>query len=102
MTTARRYPPNRQLTWERLERGWSHDELCEQVKSCMRNAGEADTGLTGNTVRRWETGERRPDPPFRKHLVMILGKPASWACSPRMSSPYDSTHPNLLTRSRDC
>lgn len=77
MATARRYPPNRQLTWERLERGWSHDELCEQIKSSMCDAGEADTGLTGNTVRRWETGERWPDPRFRKRLVTPLGKPAS-------------------------
>jgi transcriptional regulator with XRE-family HTH domain len=77
MATARRYPANRQLIWERLERGWSHDELCEQIKSSMRDAGEGDTGLTGNTVRRWETGERRPDPRFRKHLVSLLGKPAS-------------------------
>ncbi|MGH3475978.1 MAG: hypothetical protein ACRDQD_03980 [Nocardioidaceae bacterium] len=77
MATARRYPPNRQLTWERLERGWSQDELCEQIKSSMRDAGEADTGLTGNTVRRWESGERRTDPCFRKHLVTLLGKPAS-------------------------
>lgn len=39
--------------------------------------GEADTGLTGNTVRRWEIGERWPDPRFLKHLVTLLGKPAS-------------------------
>jgi hypothetical protein len=48
---------NRQLTWEQLERGWSHDELCAQIKSSMRDAGEADTGLTGSTVRRWETSK---------------------------------------------
>ncbi len=77
MATARRYPPNRQLTWERLERGWSYDELCEQIKGSIRDAGGADTGLTGNTVRRWETGERWPDPRFRKHLVTVLGKRAS-------------------------
>ncbi|MGH2350416.1 MAG: helix-turn-helix domain-containing protein [Chloroflexota bacterium] len=77
MTTARRHQPNRQLTWERLEHGWSHDELCGQIKVSMRDTGEADTGLTGNTVRRWEAGERWPDPRFRKHLVTLLGKPAS-------------------------
>ncbi len=47
MATTRRYPPNHQLTWERLERGWSYDELCEQIESSMRDTGEADTGLTG-------------------------------------------------------
>lgn len=88
MTTARRYPPNRQLTWERLERGWSHDELCEQIKNSMCDGGEADTGLTGNTVRRWETGERWPDSRFRKHLV------TNW--------PHDPTRPNPLTHWRDC
>jgi transcriptional regulator with XRE-family HTH domain len=77
MATARRYPPNRQLTWERLERGWSYDELCERIKGSMRDTGEVDTGLTGNTVRRWETGERWPDSRFRKHLVTVLGRPAS-------------------------
>lgn len=77
MGTARRYSPNRQLAWERLERGWSHEELCEQIKRSMRDAGECDTGLTGNTARRWETGDRWPEPRFRKHLVKLLGKPAS-------------------------
>lgn len=77
MATTRRHPPNRQLTWERLERGWSYDELCGQIKRSMRDADETDTGLTANTVRRWESGDRWPDPRFRKHLVMLLGKPAS-------------------------
>jgi hypothetical protein len=74
---ARRYPPNRSLAWERLQRGWSHDEVADQVKRSMRHAGEVDTGLAGNTVRRWEIGERWPEPRFRKHLVLIFGKSAS-------------------------
>lgn len=86
------------MTWERLERGWSHDELCEQLKSSMRDADETDTGLTGNTVRRWETGQRWPDPRFRKHLVVLLGKQASQlglltpdelAARPASSEPFD-------------
>ncbi|QOC93223.1 XRE family transcriptional regulator [Micromonospora craniellae] len=32
--------------------------------------------MTGR-VRRWEIGERWPDPRYRKHLVAIFGKPAS-------------------------
>lgn len=43
----------------------------------MTRCGERDTGLTANTVRRWETGERRADPRYRKHLVSIMGKLAS-------------------------
>src|SRR5690554_7816543 len=69
--------PNRLLAWERLQRGWSYEEMAERIRAEMARCGEVDTGLTANTVRRWETGERRPDPRYRKHLVGIMGKPAS-------------------------
>jgi hypothetical protein len=74
---SRRYSPNQSLAWERLQRGWSHDEVAAQIRRSMQAAGEADTGLTGNTVRRWEIGDRWPEPRFRKHLVLVFGRPAS-------------------------
>ncbi|GAB3146971.1 hypothetical protein GCM10027290_29520 [Micromonospora sonneratiae] len=74
---VRRYPPNRRLAWERLQRGWSYEEITERIRTEMSRTGETDTGLNANTVRRWEIGERWPDPRYRKHLVAILGKPAS-------------------------
>ncbi|MGI8307121.1 helix-turn-helix domain-containing protein [Saccharopolyspora hattusasensis] len=77
MGSAHRYPQNARLAWERLQRGWSHDELADQIKQSIRDRGDAETGLTGHTVRRWETGERWPEPRFRKHLVLVFGKPAS-------------------------
>jgi len=58
MSTSRRHPANRRLAWERLERGWSHEELCQQLTRSMRETDEPDTGLTANTVRRWEIGDR--------------------------------------------
>ncbi len=75
--TERRYPPNRLLAWERLQRGWSYEELADRVRAEMVGCGEGDTGLTANTVRRWETGDRWPEPRFRKHLVVIFGMTAS-------------------------
>ncbi len=75
--TERRYAPNRLLAWERLQRGWSYEELADRIRAEMVRCGEGDTGLTANTVRRWETGDRWPEPRFRKHLVVIFGKPAS-------------------------
>ncbi|MDR0359426.1 MAG: helix-turn-helix domain-containing protein, partial [bacterium] len=73
----RRYPPNRLLAWERLQRGWSYEELAHQLRAEMSRCGDSDTGLTANTVRRWETGDRWPEPRFRKHLVAIFGMTAS-------------------------
>jgi transcriptional regulator with XRE-family HTH domain len=73
---GRRYPPNRRLAWERLQRGWSYEEVAGRIRTEMSLVGETDTGLNANTVRRWETGDRWPDPRYRKHLVAIFGKPA--------------------------
>jgi transcriptional regulator with XRE-family HTH domain len=69
-------PPNRQLAWARLQRGWSHDELRRQILRAMESEGENDTGLARNTVRRWESGERAPEPRYRKYLVIVFGMPA--------------------------
>jgi transcriptional regulator with XRE-family HTH domain len=77
MDRSRRYPANRLLAWERLQRGWSYEELTSQIRQSMAEEGELDTGLSANTVRRWETGERWPEPRYRKHLVRIFGRPAS-------------------------
>lgn len=77
MPASHRHPPNRRLAWERLQRGWSYEEVCERIRAAMRSCGEKDTGLTANTVRRWETGDRWPDPRYRKHLVTIFGMSAS-------------------------
>ncbi|MGQ0838013.1 hypothetical protein [Actinokineospora sp.] len=51
--------------------------MCEQIKASMATHNDSDTGLIPNTVRRWEIGERWPEPRFRKHLVLIFGKAAS-------------------------
>ncbi|HZN73782.1 MAG TPA: helix-turn-helix transcriptional regulator [Micromonosporaceae bacterium] len=77
MSGNRRYSPNRLLAWERLQRGWSYEELTCQIRQSMTSACETDTGLSANTVRRWETGERWPEPRYRKHLVLIFNRPAS-------------------------
>lgn len=48
-----------------------------QISLSMKAHGETDTGLTADTARRWESGERWPEPRFRKHLVLVLGFPAA-------------------------
>ncbi|TKG58466.1 MULTISPECIES: helix-turn-helix domain-containing protein [Pseudonocardiaceae] len=77
MSSTRRYPPNTKLAWERLQHGWSRQELVNQIKRSMELAGDGGCGLTADTARRWESGERWPEPQFRKHLVLVLGKPAT-------------------------
>ncbi|MEU4449504.1 hypothetical protein AB0K14_40625 [Actinosynnema sp. NPDC050801] len=42
----------------------------------MRAAGEAVPGLDDEVVRRWESGDRTPEPRYRKHLVLVFGMAA--------------------------
>jgi hypothetical protein len=75
--SAPKYPPNTRLSWQRLQRGWSREELVEQIKRSMAAGGESEPGLNAETVRRWEVGYRWPEPRYRKHLVLVFGMAAS-------------------------
>ncbi|MGB3441113.1 MAG: helix-turn-helix transcriptional regulator [Actinophytocola sp.] len=76
MSTTK-HPPNTRLRWQRLQRGWSHQEVVDQIKRSMTQAGEVEPGLNADMVGRWETGGRKPDPRYKKHLVLVFGQPAS-------------------------
>lgn len=69
--------PNRLLAWHRMERGWGHEQLVKQITRAMARDGEKPTGLSRETVRRWESGERRPSSIYRPYLVAIFGLTAS-------------------------
>lgn len=70
-------PRNRLLWWARMERGWSREELVKQVAESMQRAGDTNPGLSAETVRGWEMLGKSPQPLYSKHLVAVLGKPAS-------------------------
>ncbi|WP_433264872.1 helix-turn-helix domain-containing protein [Actinosynnema sp. CS-041913] len=72
-----KHSPNARLTWERLQRGWSREELVQQIKRSMQDAGEPASGLNVEVVRRWESGDRKPEPRYQKHLVLVFELPAS-------------------------
>jgi len=68
--------PNPYLMWERLQRGWSHPEAADQLRHLMQAHGETQVGVDRNMWHRWETGARKPEPRYRKYLVLLFGKPA--------------------------
>ena len=76
-TSTPKHPPNTRLRWQRLQRGWSHQEVVEQIKRSIEQAGEGEAGLNADMVGRWETGGRKPDPRYKKHLVLVFDLPAS-------------------------
>lgn len=67
-------PANSLLAWERLERGWSQEDVVEQLNKL---AGKKTSELTPDYISRWETGKRKPEGRYRKLLVRLYAKPAS-------------------------
>ena len=96
MAVQRRYPPNSILKREREERGWSLDDLAQRIRDSMAEAGQ-QSDLEAKTVSRWETGERRPSPRYRQHLVLIFGKPVSQLGLSDMPMAVDETKAETIS-----
>ena len=63
------------LRRERELRNWSQQELVQQILAlCARD--KRYPGLTIKTIGRWERGEHRPSPYYRKHLCQLFGRNA--------------------------
>src|SRR5215470_12373425 len=62
MAKAAKSMPNQRLRYERERRGWSQQELADQV------------GTTPLNISRWERGETIPGPHFRLKLSEVFGK----------------------------
>jgi len=58
----RKFPLNSRLHDARVERGWSQQNLAEQV------------GTTPVNISRWENGSTFPSPYFRQRLCEVFGK----------------------------
>jgi tetratricopeptide (TPR) repeat protein/transcriptional regulator with XRE-family HTH domain len=61
---TRHKQPNARLRYERETRGWTQQYVAEQLEADM------------NIVSRWENGERKPGPYYRKKLIELFGKGA--------------------------
>jgi tetratricopeptide (TPR) repeat protein/DNA-binding XRE family transcriptional regulator len=62
---GRKYPHNPHLRKARAERGWSQQDLADQV------------GTTPVNISRWENGETFPSPYFRQSMGEVFGKTAA-------------------------
>ena len=61
------------LKCQRLLRGWSQQDVVDELyKLCAAN-GRPDVGLTVDTLGHWENGCNTPSPVYRKHLCTLYG-----------------------------
>ncbi len=64
------------LRHERERRGWSQQELADQLHRRMSADGERHVGVDANMVSRWERGVRTPGPRYRKYLCLLFSTTA--------------------------
>src|ERR1035437_9076368 len=96
MTTTAR-PRLREL---REERGWTQQEVAEQVSRLAWLRRREHVGVNADMVAKWERGEKRPSPRYRDLLCLLfgvdayalgIGAAAQSAASGTHSEPADSS-----------
>lgn len=70
------YDRNDRLRSYRVHRGWSQDDVARELIALGHEVGEANLGVSGSAVGRWERGENRPRAPYPKLLCMLFGATA--------------------------
>jgi transcriptional regulator with XRE-family HTH domain/tetratricopeptide (TPR) repeat protein len=63
---------NWRLRWERQRRGWSQDDVVDQLQEAAANRGDPELGVDRNTVSRWERGISHPTPRYVRLLSEIF------------------------------
>ncbi|GHO94813.1 hypothetical protein KSF_048610 [Reticulibacter mediterranei] len=61
------------LRYQRLLRGWSQQDVADELYKRCAEEGKADVAICAKLVGRWERGESKPRPIYRKHLCTLYG-----------------------------
>lgn len=65
------------LKYQRLLRGWTLQDVADELYRRCCAEGKPDVGVMADTVGRWERGNARPSPKYRKHLCELYGMNAA-------------------------
>jgi hypothetical protein len=61
------------LKQHRLLRGWSQQDVSDRLYALCAADGKSGVGISCKTVSRWECGEQKPSPLYRKYLCQLYG-----------------------------
>ncbi|MGH2770371.1 MAG: hypothetical protein ACRDJF_07615 [Actinomycetota bacterium] len=64
---------NGKLRSHRMLRGWSQEDLANELVRHGAEVGEQNLGVSAKMVGAWERGEARPRPPYRRLLCEVFG-----------------------------
>ena len=61
------------LKYQRLLRGWSQQDVADELYKLCEASGRSGIGITVEMVSRWERRRYYPSPIYRRHLCALYG-----------------------------
>jgi transcriptional regulator with XRE-family HTH domain len=71
-----RHAPLVRLRLERRARGWTCEDVAEEIRKLAKFAGDQEPQCNGHMVNRWELGVVRPRPYYVRYLCLLFDLPA--------------------------
>src|SRR5437763_13247266 len=65
--------PYSPLKYQRLLRGWSQQDVVDELYKLCVASGRPDVGLNAARVGEWENGHHKTSPRYRKDLCQLYG-----------------------------
>ena len=75
-TASKRRKPNEHLRYQRHLRGWTLREVADKLYDLCASEGEQESGMSADTVGRWELGVSKPSLFYQQKLCALFGQSA--------------------------
>ena len=75
-TASKRRKPNEHLRYQRHLRGWTLREVADKLYDLCASEGEQESGMSADTVGRWELGVSKPSLFYQQKLCVLFDQSA--------------------------
>src|SRR6266446_7261427 len=97
-TASRRGRPNERLRYQRHLRGWTLREVADKLYDLCASEGEQESGMSADTVGRWELGVSKPSLFYQQKLCALFGQSAAELGLIEPLSPPEERLPGVASR----
>src|SRR5260370_38067887 len=73
---SKRRKPNERLRYQRHLHGWTLREVADKLYDLCASEGERESGMSADTVGRWELGVSKPSLFYQQKLCALFGQSA--------------------------
>lgn len=95
LSSESRRQPGALLKEHRLQRGWTQQDLADELYRRCTEQGKASAGINADTVGRWERGKSTPCALYRRHLAQMFQVSEAQLGFSSVPSPVAASSPSL-------